>query len=56
MSRGDLANFLGLTIETVSRAFSRLNKETFIDINKREIIIHDAHQLQTLASIEIKNH
>ncbi len=43
MSRMDIGNFLGLTIETVSRTFSRLQKDDVIDVDGREIVIknHD---------------
>ena len=43
MSRMDIGNFLGLTIETVSRTFSRLQKESVIEVDGREIVIinHD---------------
>lgn len=43
MSRLDIGNFLGLTIETVSRTFSKLQKEGVISVEGREIRIlnHD---------------
>ena len=43
MSRMDIGNFLGLTIETVSRTFSRLQKEEIIKVDGREVLIlnHD---------------
>lgn len=43
MSRMDIGNFLGLTIETVSRTFSRLQKDGIISVDGREIVIKD-HQ------------
>ncbi|MFT5420245.1 MAG: CRP/FNR family transcriptional regulator [Candidatus Endobugula sp.] len=52
MSRGDLGNYLGLTIESVSRVFTRLRKQGVIQINKREVIISNLAQLQILASID----
>lgn len=48
MSRMDIGNFLGLTIETVSRTFSRLAKEEVISVDGREIVIKDHQRLQDL--------
>jgi CRP/FNR family transcriptional regulator len=41
----DIGNFLGLTIETVSRTFSRLQKEGLIAVDGREILIKDHEAL-----------
>ena len=49
MSRTDLGNFLGLTIETVSRTFARLQKSELITVNKKEITINNIGALQQLA-------
>jgi CRP/FNR family transcriptional regulator, anaerobic regulatory protein len=48
MSRMDIGNFLGLTIETVSRTFSRLQKEGVINVDGREILINDHERLSDL--------
>ncbi|MFT5320143.1 MAG: CRP/FNR family transcriptional regulator [Pseudohongiellaceae bacterium] len=48
MSRMDIGNFLGLTIETVSRTFSRLQKEGIINVDGREIHINDHEKLQAV--------
>jgi CRP/FNR family transcriptional regulator len=48
MSRMDIGNFLGLTIETVSRTFSRLAKEEVISVDGREVVIKDHQRLQEL--------
>lgn len=44
MRRQDIANFLGITIETVSRQLAELSKEGVISINRRGVqIIHLSH-------------
>ena len=48
MPRMDIGNFLGLTIETVSRTFSRLQKEGLIKVDGREIPINNHKQLQSI--------
>jgi len=50
MTRTDIADYLGLTMETVSRAFSRLKSEGVIaQHNVREIAIADRGALEALA-------
>ncbi|WP_375304959.1 helix-turn-helix domain-containing protein [Bradyrhizobium sp. A11] len=51
MSRRDIADYLGLTIETVSRAVTRLHRArvlTFTSNNQREIVILDPRRLASL--------
>jgi CRP/FNR family transcriptional regulator, anaerobic regulatory protein len=48
MSRMDMGNFLGLTIETVSRTLSRLHKEAVISVDGREIVIKNPEKLDEL--------
>lgn len=48
MSRMDIGNFLGLTIETVSRTFTRLQKEDVINVDGREILIKNHERLNEL--------
>lgn len=50
MSRTDMGNFLGLTIETVSRIFSRLQKQGILAVDKKEITILDLQALTTLST------
>lgn len=53
LSRADIADFLGLTIETVSRQFTRLRKEGVIQIeNNRHVIVPDIERLQQSAGID----
>lgn len=50
MSRTDIGNFLGLTIETVSRVFGRLQQQGVIAVNRKEVSIQDMEQLRKLAT------
>jgi len=50
MSRTDIGNHLGLTIETVSRIFTRLQKQTILQVDKKEIFIKDMDQLRQIAN------
>jgi len=49
MTREDIGKYLGLTIESVSRLFSKFKKMNWISIDKREIGINDLSQLKDLA-------
>ena len=49
MSRADIANYLGLVIETVSRSFSRLQEEGVIEVKGRHVRVLDPPQFETLA-------
>ena len=50
LTRADIADFLGLTIETVSRQLTRLRTDDIINIeNNRQIIIPDLHRLKARA-------
>lgn len=46
MSRSDIGNYLGLTIETVSRIFTRLNNSGIIELDKKHIKIIDMDALR----------
>lgn len=50
MSRADIGNYLGLTVETVSRVFSRFQKQGLLEVDKKEIEIKDIDALQELAN------
>lgn len=50
MSRTDIGNFLGLTIETVSRVFTRLQKQGVIRVDKKEIEVEDIDALRKLST------
>lgn len=52
MSREDIGNFLGLTLETVSRLFSRFAREGLIRIQQREVQILDMNALKSLSGTD----
>jgi CRP/FNR family transcriptional regulator len=55
MSRTDIGNYLGLTIETVSRIFTRLQKQDVIVVDKKEILIKNMDQLRNIANGDAGN-
>lgn len=54
MTRSDIGNYLGLTVETVSRLLSKLNKEQLIAVDGKLIKIIDFNQLNELASLSAR--
>jgi len=50
MSRQEIGNYLGLTIETVSRIFSRFQKKNYIVIDKKYIQILDRANLDKMCA------
>lgn len=52
MSRSDIGNYLGLTIETVSRVLGRLQKSELIRVDKKDIQILDMDGLKRVAHVE----
>jgi CRP/FNR family transcriptional regulator len=51
MSRVDIGNYLGLTVETVSRVFSRMQKMKVLQVDNKEIEILDTDGLQNMANL-----
>lgn len=49
MSRLDIGNYLGLTVETVSRSIGRLQKQGIIEVINKDIHIFDRDTLETVA-------
>ena len=49
MTRTDIANYLRLASETVSRVFRRFQDEDMIHVERREIELKDRKRLETLA-------
>jgi CRP/FNR family transcriptional regulator len=50
MLREDIGNYLGLTIESISRALSKLKKKGWITVHNRELEILDFGNLEAMAS------
>jgi CRP/FNR family transcriptional regulator len=48
MTRHDIANYLGLAVETVSRMLTRLQKSKVIRVERRSVTILDRTQLQKI--------
>jgi CRP/FNR family transcriptional regulator, anaerobic regulatory protein len=51
MSRTDIGNYLGLTVETVSRVISRFNKQGLIAVENKEVTLIDLDELKGVANI-----
>lgn len=49
MSRADMGNYLGLTIETVSRVLGRMSKQGLFELDKKHIRITDMDNLRKLS-------
>ena len=52
MSREEIGNHLGLTLETVSRLFSRFARDNLIRIRQREVQLLDIDMLRELAGAD----
>lgn len=50
MSRDEIARYLGLALETVSRSFSRLHEDGVIEVQGRSVRVLDAARLHAVAS------
>jgi CRP/FNR family transcriptional regulator len=50
MTRAEIGAYLGLKLETVSRAFSKLNEDGVLDVRQREVRIVDPAALRRLVS------
>jgi CRP/FNR family transcriptional regulator len=56
MRRHDIANFLGLTIETVSRQLASLNKKGVVTVKQRGVHIDNMDSLKTIVEPCLPNH
>lgn len=52
MSRVDISNYLGLAVETISRVFTRFQKNELIDTQGKEVELLDLVTLQELAGLK----
>jgi len=50
MTREDIGNYLGLTIESVSRLITKLRKDGLLKVNNRELEVVDLPALKRLAA------
>jgi CRP/FNR family transcriptional regulator len=48
MTREEIGSYLGLKLETVSRAFSKFQEEGLLEVKQRQIRVLDVHALQAL--------
>ncbi|QSX35297.1 FNR family transcription factor [Shewanella avicenniae] len=55
MTRGDIGNYLGLTVETISRLLGRFQKMNLIEVKGKYITVLDFDALKTLAGTPIKD-
>ena len=51
MSRVDISNYLGLAVETISRVFTRFQKNELIETQGKEVILLDLDTLSELAGL-----
>ncbi len=50
MSRHEIANYLGLAVETVSRIFSRFHEEGFLEVERKHIQLRDLAALESIVA------
>lgn len=50
MSRGDIANLLGMAVETISRLLSHFQEEGLLEVERKHITILDLNRLRELAN------
>ncbi|HUL94935.1 MAG TPA: fumarate/nitrate reduction transcriptional regulator Fnr [Usitatibacter sp.] len=48
MTRDEIGSYLGLSLETVSRLFSRFQEESLISVQQKHIVIHDIDGLKAV--------
>ena len=51
MSRSDIANYLGLAVETVSRIITRLSDNKILSVKRKMVSIYDKKKLYQMAGI-----
>lgn len=55
ISRTDIGNYLGLTVETISRLFSKLQQDNIIATDKKLVTLKDPEALMRFSGISITN-
>ena len=53
MSREDIGNYLGLTIESISRLLSRFKKLGLLKVDKREVQLLDSSSIKSMAAGQV---
>jgi CRP/FNR family transcriptional regulator len=48
MTREEIGNYLGLTLETVSRLFSRFQRDGLLSVKQREVELREVARLREL--------
>ena len=52
MTRDEIGSYLGLSLETVSRLFSRFQADGLITVQQKHILIHDIAALKAVMNRE----
>ena len=50
MKRSDIADYLGLRLETLSRSFTKLRQRNIIEVQDDEVLIIDPERLNQLSN------
>lgn len=48
MSRAEMGSYLGLTLESASRALQAIGRAGLLSVNQREVVLHDVDALKTM--------
>lgn len=56
MPRHDIANYLGLTIETISRLFKAFQKQGLLEVNNRQVKLTDRNELCLIGHASCDKH